>query len=1548
MHLSVLLLAATDEVMQPVLSELERGAYVARWERVTTVAVLEAQLGKQRWDVLFVSDALDGLDVRVLLQLVRQYQVDLPVLLLSDNADVQHVVAMMKSGVQDYLLWSQLHERLLPALVDALVWAGQQRDRQREAEAGQRQRAQELREQGALHEREQRYREITELISDAVYSLRIEQDGRLVHEWGAETFKKITGYDADEIDINNWHRLLHPGDFAVMQQRLEQLNAQQSVISEYRLVTNTGAVRWVRDHGRPVWDVHLGRLVRIYGAVQDITEQKKVEASLQRAMRAYRTLSECNQAVVHARDEAQLLERVCQAIVQAGDYRLAWVGFVQGREGNGQQVGLVAKAGDERDSPTLRYWAERQLESGMHAWVNSSTFVDDTSPCLVVRYCDADRAQQSAHLHDMQDDGDSSPAIQESVCVTERILSPNSAVASAIFLPLYEQERVFGFLHIESVHADDFDAQEVELMQEMAGDLTYGLLALRTRAEHAQAEQELAVYREKLEHLVDQRTEELRQSEERLRMLVQTMPVLVDAFDEAGNIVLWNDTCVRVTGYTAEEIVDNQRAMELLYPDPSYREEVLHALSAIGTSRREAERDITCKDGSVKTIAWVSVPHHIRIPGWSLWAIGIDVTERRKAEEALREREALYRLLADNATDMISRHALDESGTYLYASPACETLLGYIPEELVGQSSYAFFHPDDVKKVRTIHYTTRSMPSTTTGVYRIRRKDGRYIWFETTGRVIRDADTGEPLEIIAVSRDITERKQMEESLRQSEERFRLLAENARDIIFRYRLIPVAGHDYISPSVTTILGYTPDEYYADPSLSLKITHPADKPVLEAFALAPQEYTRPLVLRLLRKDGVYVWIEQRHWLVVDESGQIEALEGVAFDITERKQAEFQITHLNEMLAQRARELETANVELEAFSHSVAHDLRSPLWTIDLSNQALLEEYAVQIGSDGRRYLQRIANCTRRMQHLIDDLLKLSHVTAGDLQFERVNLSEIARDIIAEFTQREPERVVEVTIAEGIEVEGDAQLLRIVLENLLSNAWKFTARRVRSFIEMGQVQEAGSALQTPILFIRDNGVGFAMEANHKLFAAFQRLHEKSEFPGTGVGLATVRRIIQRHEGTVWAEGMPGQGATFYFTLGSRAGAEQMVFPSSKATELPDLQHAYTRLEEVNRQVQRSRDLLRAIFDGINDGLVLIHKSGEVLAANQAIASLFGRPPEALMHHSWEELCQEGTGAEGQSGAGFPGRWVLSVFADGKSRQQRESYEGPDGITHMLAMHAFSVHFPGKGESLPQYSDQVVLHVVDVTETMKMEALMMENERLATGRKLTEIVAHEVNTPLQTILFSLELIPDASEEERELFVQRTRQQIERIGMILHQLKDVYLPSSDAYDLFDVSTLIEHVLMLTSGRLMKQHIQVERDMPVGVPAVHGSADQLKYVLLNILFNAIEAMPDGGILGIACHGEIGEDMVPESGERVAEHGEQMAYLCIEITDTGMGIEPDVQRHIFEPFFTTRQNGSGLGLFVAQKIVTQHGGKLRIDSEVGKGTRCQVLLPAVQP
>jgi len=232
--------------------------------------------------------------------------------------------------------------------------------------------------------------------------------------------------------------------------------------------------------------------------------------------------------------------------------------------------------------------------------------------------------------------------------------------------------------------------------------------------------------------------------------------------------------------------------------------------------------------------------------------------------------------------------------------------------------------------------------------------------------------------------------------------------------------------------------------------------------------------------------------------------------------------------ETLRDRTAQLEDVNKELEAFSYSVSHDLRGPLRNIDGFSQILLEDYGNKLDGEGREALQRIRNGAQRMAQLIDDLLKLSRVTRGEMQRETMDLSAMAKEIVEEF-QVEPERGVECKVAEGVIGNGDGRLIRVVLENLLGNAWKFTSKQRQAIIEFGIIQHDGQAAY----FVRDNGVGFDMAYSDKLFGAFQRLHGMKEFPGTGIGLATVQRIIHRHGGKVWAEGSVGQGATFYFTL-------------------------------------------------------------------------------------------------------------------------------------------------------------------------------------------------------------------------------------------------------------------------------------------------------------------------------------------------------------------------------------------------------------------------------
>lgn len=235
------------------------------------------------------------------------------------------------------------------------------------------------------------------------------------------------------------------------------------------------------------------------------------------------------------------------------------------------------------------------------------------------------------------------------------------------------------------------------------------------------------------------------------------------------------------------------------------------------------------------------------------------------------------------------------------------------------------------------------------------------------------------------------------------------------------------------------------------------------------------------------------------------------------------------LEQRILERTTELEAANKELEAFSYSVSHDLRAPLRSIGGFSQALLEDYADSLDAQGKNYLQRVRAATLRMAQLIDDLLELSRVTRGEMRREKVDLSALAKAVAADLQKAQPERQVEFHIADGLVTEADPRLLRVVLENLVENAWKFTFQNLGATIEFGAIQRDGK----PVYFLRDDGVGFDMAYAHKLFGAFQRLHAPTEFPGTGIGLATVQRIVHRHGGRVWAEGEVERGATFYFTL-------------------------------------------------------------------------------------------------------------------------------------------------------------------------------------------------------------------------------------------------------------------------------------------------------------------------------------------------------------------------------------------------------------------------------
>lgn len=281
--------------------------------------------------------------------------------------------------------------------------------------------------------------------------------------------------------------------------------------------------------------------------------------------------------------------------------------------------------------------------------------------------------------------------------------------------------------------------------------------------------------------------------------------------------------------------------------------------------------------------------------------------------------------------------------------------------------------------------------------------------------------------------------------------------------------------------------------------------------------------PLTIR--HADGKLIDVLYNASVYKDERGNVLGVFAAARDVTAQKQAELEINR-------RTAELQVANQELEAFSYSVSHDLRAPLRAIDGFSQALLEDCADQLDDTGRNYLNRVRAATQRMGHLIDDMLELSRIARMEMRHEPVNLSGMAIEILTELQKSDPERKVEWHVQPDLKASGDPRLLRVALDNLLGNAWKYTGRQQQPRIEFG-LASANDDEGTKEYFVRDNGAGFDMMYADKLFGAFQRLHTTSEFPGTGVGLATVQRIIHRHGGKVRGEGKPDQGATFYFSL-------------------------------------------------------------------------------------------------------------------------------------------------------------------------------------------------------------------------------------------------------------------------------------------------------------------------------------------------------------------------------------------------------------------------------
>jgi len=498
----------------------------------------------------------------------------------------------------------------------------------------------------------------------------------------------------------------------------------------------------------------------------------------------------------------------------------------------------------------------------------------------------------------------------------------------------------------------------------------------------------------------------------------------------------------------------------------------------------------------------------------------LDTTGRKKTEAQLRAASLYSRTLIEASIDPLV--TIGSDGTISDVNKATEEVTGVARDRLIGADFADYF--TEPEKAREGYQRVFAEGVVHDYPLAIRHVTGRVTDVLYNATVYRD-EAGNVAGVFAAARDITERKKAEEQLSAASQYARTLLEASLDPLVT-----------IGPDGTiTDVNKATEEATGVPRAELIGTDFADyftepEKAREGYQLVfsaglVRDY--PLAIRHL--SGRITDVLYNATIYLDEAGNVAGVFAAARDITERKKAEEAVVKLNEDLRHRTVELEASNRELEAFSYSVSHDLRAPLRGIDGFSLALIEDYHDELDAVGRDYLHRIRAASQRMGHLIDDLLRLSRATRAQMRIETVNLSRLAQSVLAELHQREPERIVEETVAPVIMVEGDPDLLRIILVNLLENAWKFTGKCPVAKIEFGAETKKGEA----VYYIRDNGAGFDATYADKLFLPFQRLHTADEFPGAGIGLALVQRIVRRHGGWIRAEGAVNQGAAFYFTL-------------------------------------------------------------------------------------------------------------------------------------------------------------------------------------------------------------------------------------------------------------------------------------------------------------------------------------------------------------------------------------------------------------------------------
>jgi PAS domain S-box-containing protein len=1051
------------------------------------------------------------------------------------------------------------------------------------------------------------------------------------------------------------------------------------------------------------------------------------------------------------------------------------------------------------------------------------------------------------------------------------------------------------------------------------------IYATRTQFEGRPAVQMTYVDVTEREELLDA----LRRQQSLLQDIIDNMPSLILVKDANERIVLANKRFLQTFQVSiGQELRDCMHASAEMRA--RWRKEDAKVL-ATGTPLQSKET-IPRPDGTTRTCLvnkFLLTNHRNSEDGHReenlLGTVCTDITELMHTQEA-------YRNLVEHTLQGL---IIYQDGRHVFTNSTAAAITGYSVEEITDHLTLEkLVHPEDCELVMSCRNARLACHKDVPTHYehRIIRKDGQIRWVEVYAMVIQYR--GSPATQVSFT-DITQRKQAEEENQSNLQLLQTLLDTIPSPIF-YQDVQNVFLDCNNAFAKQIIGLSKEDIIRRQMEDFLHTIP--KSEQQSWRRRTREYLaspKPVTheIQVICADQV-----MRNFIITKtpfpkSNKEVGGIIGVMTDITERKQFE--------------ETLERRVVERTTQLFSVINELQEEIGQRERMNE-ILEYQAHLIDSISDAII------SSDIHGIIQSWNNAAQTIYGWSTREAVG-QPVTALLKTSYPSTTPQEVHEYILAEGqwegevVEERKDGKLVNILSSTTLicdrngvptgmvalnrditnrkqsEQALIESEERYRILVETSPSAILVTGLDNTIHFCNQQAAHlFGYDSVNDLLG-----HSSAELVATGIDPLTHMQtvieagFIRNMEYTMRRK----DGKEFPAEVSSSVIMNTQNKPSALVIVVHDISErkqgewdltaANDRLFTMHESVSRNRNLLRAIFDGLEDGLLLLDGDGVVQAVNKAFANLLNLTEEQLVGNTWEHVCQ---GLESP----FPIDPMKEMYQGEDVQKHRIRYCHPNGTTSILELQMISLC------GSDNLVDRIILHVVDLTETLQLEARVLENERFAASGKLAASVAHEINTPLQSIELFLDMAQSAtSNEERETFLRQAREETQWVGQIVMQLLNLYRPSASMPGWLEINNLIERIVLLIGKRLHEQGVVVESHLAEDLPMLWGRANELMQVLINLMVNALDAMQDGGNLTVST------DIKQNKDEE---------WVLITIEDTGSGIPKEIINRIFEPFVTTRDNGTGLGLAISNQIVKQYQGKIHVKSRVGRGSSFTVSLP----